>query len=219
MNKHKLSYLSWFIIIGLLFPSLVKAESDLSAADAVYQYLQSAFQAQVSLSEEYRSLQEINEILTPYFTEDYNKEFLDENLFLENGKYITYGSDFAFYFIPFFSYTEETRVVRSEENIYVYEFFPETDEGPVSYESHYEGIRLDKLEGEWKIASFLYNEIPEEVIQQSEKAPVAVPKESQMSFRQLDLVKSTMQIGLFLHPLETFYKYGSGLLAKQAESK
>ena len=130
--------------------------------------LQDAFQVQVSLSEKTRTKEEIKDLLTPYFTEDYQKLFWVENVFEEEGKFVTYGSDFALYYIPFFQYSDKTKMIISKEIIYVFEFFPANNDGPVGYEDHYEGILLKKENGGWKIDEFLYNNIPESILKKAE---------------------------------------------------
>ncbi|WP_102271624.1 DUF3993 domain-containing protein [Cytobacillus massiliigabonensis] len=205
MKKKHLIFLSCILLLSFIFPSLSRADSDFLDDKSVFQFLQEAFRAQVSLGEKLQSMEEIHEALFPYFTEGSMDQFLDENLFTENGKYITYGTDFPIYYIPFFTYTSETKVVRSQDHIFIFEFFPEADEGPVSYESHYEGVRLDKVEGDWKVAEFLYDNIPSEIIEEAEGAATPI----KMELAQKSMVKVSLQIGLVLNPIASFYKYGS----------
>lgn len=209
MSKPILRFITLFFIISFMIPSIAKAESDLLNKQAVYQYLQAAFHSQVSLSEKHRSMVEVRDILSPYFTDEYNELFLEENLVSENGKYITYGSDFVIYFIPFFSYSEETKVVWDKDHIYAFEFFPKTDEGPVSYNSHYEGVRIDKVDGTWKVAEFLYDNIPAEIIEQAKVDEQVVRESLERKAVNTKFIQSTLQLGFFLHPLESFFRYGN----------
>ncbi|MFB3162660.1 DUF3993 domain-containing protein [Neobacillus sp. 179-J 1A1 HS] len=162
----KKTLLILFIVL-LLIPLSPNAKDSLSDKNDVFSFLQKAFQAQISLSDQTRTKQEIRDVLSPYFSEEYQKMFWDENMFEEEGKFVTYGSDFAFYYIPFFQYSGETKVVISPESIYVLQFFPTTTDGPVSYEDHYEGIMLKKMDGSWKIADYLYDNIPKSIIEKA----------------------------------------------------
>ncbi|NYE05376.1 hypothetical protein F4694_002129 [Bacillus niacini] len=162
----KKTLLILFIVL-LLIPLSPNAKDSLSDKNDVFSFLQKAFQAQISLSDQTRTKQEIRDVLNPYFSEEYQKLFWDENIFEEEGKFVTYGSDFAFYYIPFFQYSGETKVVIFPESIYVLQFFPSTTDGPVSYEDHYEGIMLKKMDGSWKIADYLYDNIPKSIIEKA----------------------------------------------------
>ncbi|MHC0038618.1 DUF3993 domain-containing protein [Pseudoneobacillus sp. C159] len=152
------------IIIYFLPDSPQANEEVIPSREMVFQLLESAFRAQISLSEEDRSIEEINSILDPYFSKDYSQKFLDVNLHEENGKYFTYGTDFGEYYIPFFHYSEYTKIVIEPKEIYVFEYFPQKQQGPVGYDSHYEGILLSKDGDKWKISNYLMNQIPERII-------------------------------------------------------
>ncbi|WML49422.1 DUF3993 domain-containing protein [Neobacillus sp. PS3-34] len=156
-------------IFCLLIPLSPKAKMEFNNRDDVFSFLKEAFQAQVALSEKERSKDDINKILEPYFTDKYQEVFLKENVAEKNGKYITYGSDFAKYYIPFYQFSDNTRVVIKSNKVYVFEYFPERTEGPVGYKSHYEGILIENISGEWKISKYLYNQIPDEIIKESIK--------------------------------------------------
>ena len=147
------------LIVLLLIPLSPNAKENLSSKKEAFSMLQNAFQVQVSLSEQTRTKKEINDLLDPYFSESYQKLFWDENVFEEEGKFVTYGSDFALYYIPFFQYSKETKMIISQDSIYVFEFFPSNSNGPVGYEDHYEGILLKNENGGWQIDEFLYNNI------------------------------------------------------------
>jgi Protein of unknown function (DUF3993) len=209
MKKYLLTCMIGIITISFIFPSLSRAASTLSDDNSVFQFLQEAFQAQVSLGEQLQYMEDINKLMIPYFTDDYMSVFLEENLVAENGKYITYGTDFPIYYIPFFSYTEETKIIWSEDHIYAFEFFSETNEGPVSYDSHYEGVRLDRAAGDWKVAKYLYDDIPSEIIEQSKNE--AIPAKENIS--QKSIIKATLQIGWALNPIASFCKVGNSFAA------
>lgn len=155
------------LAIFLLLPLHTKAAESLANREEVLHFLKSAFQAQVSLSEQERNLEEINAILSPYFSSEYMNLFLAENLVEINGQFITYGSDFAPYYIPFFRFSTKTKVVKDGSHIYVYEYFPASGDGPVTYNSHYEGLLLEKNAGRWKVKEYLYDSIPEHILNNS----------------------------------------------------
>jgi hypothetical protein len=164
-------YLPVLIIIVLIIyflPDSPKAsENDLNNRDKVLQFLESAYQAQISLSELDRSMEEIHFILDPYFTREYQENFFEANLHEENGLYFTYGTDFGELFVPFFKFSEFTKVVFNENEIFVFEYFPKNLLGPVGYDSHYEGLLIKRAEEQWKISDYLYNQIPEDIIKKA----------------------------------------------------
>ncbi|KAB2337333.1 DUF3993 domain-containing protein [Cytobacillus depressus] len=193
------------IALAAIQPTLTKADANISNEE-LFAFVQAAFQAQVSLSEKSRSLDEVNEMLIPFFTKETINVFSEENLFSEDGLFITYGTDFPQYYIPFFTYTDETKIVRQGDEIFLYEFFPESNDGPVSYESHYEGIKLVKSGEKWKVADFLFD-VPEELLIQEEKevtGSLLSSKEYQNKIKQ-----SSLWISLCMNPVEFFFKYGS----------
>lgn len=189
------------IAIVFIYPMNIKAEIHLSSRDDVISFVQAAFNAQTSLSEKGRTLDEIEAILSPFFSEESKRIFLEENLISENGLFITYGTDFPLNYIPFFSYTNETKAVFWEENqIYLFEYFPEQKEGPVSYESHYEGVLLTKNHNEWRIDQILSDNIPKEVI---------MFKDSMNLPDEVNLAHSSYQAGFCLYPIEFMFLSGN----------
>lgn len=176
-NIQKCLFLAFVL---LLLPINTYASSNFNKRTHVLEFLQEAYQSQIKLSEKERSYEETEKILAPYFTEDYIDLFLNENLFEIDGKYITLGSDFSLYYLPFFKLNEKTKIVPYQQKIYVYEYFPENEEGPVSYRSHYEGILLEFLDGAWKVSESIYGKIPEQVItlgRQAKKENLTVEEE------------------------------------------
>lgn len=213
MGKNILKSLMFTAAIFFIFPLLSQAKSSFNNDDDVFQFVQAAFLAQVSLSEKERSLSEINEILAPYFTEYARDKFLEENLFEENGRYFTLGTDFPIYYIPFFSYEGKTEVLWMDKQIYVFEYFPKNDGGPVSYDSHYEGVFLEKEGERWKVAEFLYDIPPEELKMQSEDlVEPLVPRTSERLSASIIYGKSSFCIGCFKQPVTDFYRYGYSIL-------
>ncbi|MEH7177353.1 DUF3993 domain-containing protein [Neobacillus vireti] len=154
-------------VVLLLIPLSPNANMKLNTKTEVFSLLQEAFETQISLSEKTRTKKEIIELLDPYFSKVYQELFWNENIFEEEGEFVTYGSDFAQYYIPFFQYSNKTKVVISSDRIYVFEFFPASTDGPVGYDEHYEGVLLNKVNGGWKVDQFLYNNIPDSVLEKA----------------------------------------------------
>ncbi|WNS76994.1 DUF3993 domain-containing protein [Bacillus sp. DTU_2020_1000418_1_SI_GHA_SEK_038] len=208
MNKLFIKIFPIIVAITFTFPALTKAEETLSNRDDVFEFVQAAYHAQLSLGEKPRAMDEIDKILSPYFTEEAKGIFLEENLFSENGLFITYGTDFPFYYIPYFTYTDDTKLVSQENEMYLFEFFPEMDEGPVSYESHYEGLLLAYTVDGWRIAEFLYNNIPEQVMHPEKKQKDSHSTSIDREAYYQKIVQSSFQVGLCMNPLEFLIKYG-----------
>lgn len=152
------------LLLLTLVPLSPQATAGLTTRSEVFAFLKDAYKAQFSLSEKGRTTSEVDAVLQPYFTERYKKLFLKANLAKENGKYLTYGSDFAPYYIPYYAFSEKTKVVILPARIYVFEYFPEKSEGPVGYKSHYEGLLLIKEGKQWKVDQSLNNNIPKEIL-------------------------------------------------------
>jgi hypothetical protein len=152
------------LVFMFVMPLSPKAESELKKREDVFAFLQQGFEAQVALSEKVRTKEEIEELLNPYFSNNYQREFWNANVVEEEEHYITYGSDFAPYYIPYYQFSNRTHVYFSKSKIYVYEYFPESSDGPVGYKSHYEGLLIKKIKGEWKVCEYLFDNIPKTVL-------------------------------------------------------
>lgn len=153
--------------ILLFFPMIGQAEtgSKLESRIEVLSFLKEAFHAQVSLSEKGRSEEEVVNILKPYFSDSYIQLFKKENIVEEDGKFLTYGSDFAPYYIPYFQFSNQTEIVIKDKYIYVYELFEEEEEGPVTYKDHYEAIILSKNKSNiWRVSDYSYDFSPSQDI-------------------------------------------------------
>ncbi|MCA1029865.1 DUF3993 domain-containing protein [Bacillus timonensis] len=161
MKRYKLLLLTVVLIIGsnaFLQPTYAK-ETTLSTRSETLQFLKDAFQAQLKLNHGYRNYEEVVNVLDPYFSYDFIKLFSEENLYKEEQGYITYGTDFARYYIPFYSYSGKTHVVFEEDKIHVYEFFEANKEGPVTYQDHYEIVSLAKGGNGWRIYQIEYHDV------------------------------------------------------------
>ncbi|MGE7764310.1 DUF3993 domain-containing protein [Peribacillus sp. NPDC096540] len=126
--------------------------------EEVFSLVQEALVNQGSISEEVRTKKAIKEKLYTHFTENFTEKFVEANVVKVDGGFAAYGSDFAPYYIPFFSYNENTEVVygKSGEFIYVQEEFPVSEDGPVSSGKHIESVTLKKENNEWKVADVMY---------------------------------------------------------------
>jgi hypothetical protein len=130
----------------------------------IQELLKQAHEAQYSLAEKYYSWEEALSRLTPYMKNEFATKFMEEHLFLEEGGYIFYGSDFSIYFIPHFSFDEKTNVVVNleQQKMYIFEKF--TGTGPVTFKDQYELVTLEAEGSNWKISNISFlNELPEEV--------------------------------------------------------
>jgi hypothetical protein len=157
--------LSIFILTFLLLiPLSPQAKTESINDDKIFTFLQEAFKAQVALSEYPRTKEEITELLNPYFSPSYQSIFWAENMIEEEGEFLTYGSGFAPYYIPFFQYTKETKIIQRPGELYVFEYFPSTNEGPVIYAGHYKGILLKKFDGKWKVNELFIGNLPKSLV-------------------------------------------------------
>ncbi|UOE56960.1 DUF3993 domain-containing protein [Bacillus sp. CMF12] len=212
MYKHLTGIIITIAVMVAAIPSHTNAER-INNKQEVYKFLQDAFHSQVSLSEEERSMKEVDELLDPYFSEEPKAEFLNENLVSENGKYFTLGSDAAAYYIPFFTYSDHTKVVKEGSKVYVYEYFPGNHDGPVAYEGHYEGLLLAEQEGEFKVAKFLGENIPEKILKKAESNEEAAKQSSlKTPENPIWIHKPSYQFGFLLNPFDALFRSGSMLL-------
>jgi hypothetical protein len=165
VDKKYFPLLIIIVLIIYFLPESPKAsEVELNNKEKVYQFLKSAYETQISLSIKDRDMEDIVLLMDPYFTKAFQEKFFEVNLYEENGKFFTYGTDFGHLYIPFFEFTEYTKVVFEKKKIYIYEYFPQNHLGPVGYESHYEGILLEQIGNQWKVSEYLFDEIPDRII-------------------------------------------------------
>lgn len=137
--------------------------------DALFQQLQATFQAQKSLADEHRSLSGVMNVLDEFLTEEYTGKFISENIYHEDEGYILLGSDVFAYFVPFFSYDENTMVVRKGNELIVYEFFKANNDGPVVWDDHYEGLVLTQTDSGWKVKKYTWGETEAKLLENAEK--------------------------------------------------
>lgn len=117
-----------------------------------------AAQTQLTLTENERSLEEIEKALEPYFTDKFIDGYMKENVHKGEKKYIVYGSDFTPYGIPFFNYEDNMQFGRENKKLKLYQFFPAEEEGPVSYDDHFETVEFIEEDGSYKISSIQFSE-------------------------------------------------------------
>ncbi|MGD6833112.1 DUF3993 domain-containing protein [Sutcliffiella halmapala] len=145
------------IFILLMGVSYVAAEAP-TQKEEVFSFLQEAKEAQFSLGEKHRDMTEIQNELDPYFSRDYQAQFLDAHLFKEEQGYITYGTDVPHFYIPFFTYGENTKIKQDEATgrLFAYEFFDVDESEANLYPDHYEYVELEKNEQGLQVVNYGY---------------------------------------------------------------
>ncbi|MCA1319048.1 DUF3993 domain-containing protein [Bacillus tianshenii] len=147
------------IFILLIGISHVAAEAP-AEKEKVFSLLKGAQEAQFSLGEKHRDMTEVQSVLDPYFSREYQEQFLDAHIFKEEKGYITYGTDVPHFYIPFFTYDENTKIKQDEASgkIYVYEFFGVDESEGYLYPDHYEFVELEQNEQGLQVVSYGYDE-------------------------------------------------------------
>lgn len=149
--------LVFFLLIGQV--QFIKAENEPLTKDETFLFLQDAFLAQLSLGDNYRTPEEVSQILSPFFTDHYQQLFNTEHLFSEPEGLIMYGTDVMDYFIPLYSYDENTKVMTTSNKIIVYEYFLPQIEGSVIWDKpHYEVLTITRSNGDWQISDYEISE-------------------------------------------------------------
>jgi hypothetical protein len=211
-GEAKMDKQSWLLLLFIsifiwMVPLNTQAQSKSVDREKVFEFLGEAFEAQVILSEQGRSMEEIQGILDPYFSEAYRELFIKENVVGQEGQYQTYGTDFAPYYIPFYAFSDKTKVVEMKDEIYVLEYFPGNGEGPVSYDNHYEGLKIVKEPEGWKVSEYMYDGIPEEVISEAYPEKAEKKKVSKTNAEQIQF-PHTLVFGPNFSSLKTFMEFG-----------
>lgn len=152
-----------------VFPYSIDAASRLTSREEVFAFVEKAFRAQVSLSKEAREMEEIEEILTPYFSDKLIYLFLNENLKGEQGNFFTYGNEFGKYYLPFYQLSEQTFVEQEENSILLYEYYEPIVIGEKVYEGSYEGILIRKLNNKWLITNMFSDKEVRSILKSKEK--------------------------------------------------
>ncbi|OIU72398.1 DUF3993 domain-containing protein [Rossellomorea aquimaris] len=163
MEKRKLLIL--VLIIGLVSAAcgqIKQTQASTFTDKQAMALVKEAFQTQVSLSEKPQPMEDIEKQLHASFTEELTNSFIEDNVVQADGGYMTFGSDFAKHYIPFFSYDKSTNVQYENGKWYIWEERSGEEEGPVSTEPGVEAVVLAKEKGDWKISS-ITNEIPDKL--------------------------------------------------------
>lgn len=151
--KKTIWILLFFIFIGQV--QFIYAENEQMTKNKTFSFLKEAFLTQLSLGDHYRTFDEVSDVLSPYFTNDYQQLFLNEHIFVEPEGYIMYGTDVMFYFIPDYSFDANTKMLTSSNKIIIYEYFLPQFEGSVIWEKpHYKAITIIKTKSGWKISDY-----------------------------------------------------------------
>ena len=152
--------LSIAIIFSLLIGVSYAAAEAPTQKDEVFTFLQDAQKVQFSLGEQHRDMSEIQTLLDPYFSRDYQEQFLEAHLYQEEQGYITYGTDVPYFFVPFFTYDENTKIVQDEEagKLFAYEFFDVDEAVAYLYPDHYEFVELKQTEQGLQIINYGFDE-------------------------------------------------------------
>ncbi|MFD2679849.1 DUF3993 domain-containing protein [Bacillus seohaeanensis] len=154
------------VILSIILFSLLTAfghnQTSIFNKEQAITIVEKAFKTQVSLSEKPRSMQQIEKLLDGYFTEEFKKSFMKENVVGMDDGYVTLGSDFAPYYIPFFHYNETTNASYANGKWYVWEKRLGSESGPYSTPTGVEAVILVKQNGTWKVSDITY-ELPENV--------------------------------------------------------
>ncbi|RDU38403.1 hypothetical protein DRW41_02230 [Neobacillus piezotolerans] len=221
--KKSLLLICAFILFLPIMPLYTEAEtSGEMRRDEAFSILRKAFEAQLSLGEQLRTREEVDAILAPYFTDAYKELFLETNLVEEEGKYITYGTDFGQYYIPYYGFSDNTKFVAGKNKAYVFEFFPESNDGPVGYKSHYEGLLLVRSDEGWKVSKYLYDDIPDSVIAQSETQAAMNERGEEESSGAVeqdnDVQAAAIRFQLGMNPIGGLFQYAAFIGKGQDEN-
>ncbi|WP_400246971.1 DUF3993 domain-containing protein [Niallia sp. JL1B1071] len=156
------------ILLWSMYPYYTHATSQLASRDEVFAFVEKAFRVQVSLSKEARDMEEIEEILAPFFSEELIYLFLNENLTGEKGGFYTYGNEFGKYYLPFYQLSDQTFIDTEENSILLYEYYEPIVFGEKVYEGAYEGVFIRKLNEKWLVTNMLTDKEVRTIINRKE---------------------------------------------------
>ena len=157
-----------FIVLGIVTAAcgqLSQTQASTFNKNQALSVVKDAFNTQVSLSEKARTKKQIQKNLSQYLSNDLTQSFIKENVVEVDGGYQTFGSDFASYYIPFFSYDENTHVKYNDGKWYIWEERKGVKEGPVSAPAGVEAVILTEEEGKWKVSEITYD-LPDAILSQ-----------------------------------------------------
>ncbi|MBO8178713.1 MAG: DUF3993 domain-containing protein [Bacillus sp. (in: Bacteria)] len=163
MLKHFIIFV--FLLFIVHTPTTMNAEELDDIREEVFQFVKEAFEAQVSITEKPRRLHEIRDILSPFFAAERIEAFIEENVVKVEGGYVALGTDMPpLEVVPFFRYSEKTKLIKDNDVYYVIEYMESTD-GPVHFDPHYEGIQVKKTETSYVIEKIWKEQLPDHVEQ------------------------------------------------------
>ncbi|MEK3805106.1 DUF3993 domain-containing protein [Bacillus sp. FSL H8-0547] len=161
------------LIVFLGYGHAGSAEELLTEEQSV-QAVQKASEVQAALTEKERPLNEIKAMMEPYFTHSFIETYVKENVKETENGYIVYGSDFTPYSMPYFNYDEEMTFGAEKNTHKLFQFFPAEEEGPVSYDDHYEAVLFVKENGGYKIDDVVFSETEPKIESPEKKKPFNV---------------------------------------------
>ncbi len=157
------------MLLWSIYPYSIHATSHLTSRDEVFAFVEKAFRAQVSLSKEAREMEEIEEILAPYFSKEMIYLFLNENLTGEQGKFFTYGNEFGKFYLPYYQLSNETFMDTEENSILLYEYYEPIVIGEKIYKGSYEGVLIRRLNEKWLVTNMLNDKEVRSMLNSKEK--------------------------------------------------
>jgi hypothetical protein len=157
------------MLLWSMYPYSIHATSHLTSRDEIFAFVDKAFRAQVSLSKEVREMEEIEEILAPYFSKEMIYLFLNENLTGEQGKFYTYGNEFGEYYLPYYQLSDQTFMDTEENSILLYEYYDPIVIGEKTYGGSYEGVLIRRLNGKWLVTNMLKDDEVRSILNTKEK--------------------------------------------------
>ncbi|MBD3106910.1 DUF3993 domain-containing protein [Bacillus sp. AGMB 02131] len=152
--KNRYWLLLTVIFLTFAFGSFASAEEAVVFDYQMIELTKEAAEVPYSLSDKGYSYVEVKKKMSPYFTESFIERFITINMMKDkDGLFYVLGTDFPIYYIPFFMFEGDTWVLTDAEldRAAVYEFFPQSTEGPIGYDDHYEAVIFAWVNDQWKI--------------------------------------------------------------------
>ncbi|RSK26844.1 DUF3993 domain-containing protein [Bacillus sp. HMF5848] len=191
----KTSIITMIILIFLLLSIGQALANNTISNDDVFNFLQEASAAQLTLATDFHSLDDVNATLSSYFTEEYITEFTADHVYEEDEGYIVYGTDVSATFIPFFSYDDRTKVQwnESQSEIYVYEWFTYEDDSPYWFEDQFTVTVIQLSKTGWLISNQFSTKSDPLLLEKNEMRTVIVDQTSQQTDIHITEVKRHAQ--------------------------
>ncbi|WP_170006820.1 DUF3993 domain-containing protein [Bacillus fonticola] len=167
MSKIRQSVVGWLCIVLLIttfsFANRVNAsEGDVDHA-ALTKRLDEIRDVQILLTEKPREMDEIFSILGDVLAPDVRKTFIEEHVRYVEGQYMTFGTDFGYGYVPFF--TENAKVISVDGGSTVY--VGETFSGDFYAGSPLYAVELSQsVTGEYVLSDYFPGKTGEEWVQE-----------------------------------------------------